>query len=66
MTLKVWREKEALERDDLAREKTLLTAVDDMRRTIDNMENDREKLRKTLQSLGEATDLKSSKGDQFL
>jgi len=60
------REKEALERDDLAREKTLLTAVGDMRRTIDNMENDREKLRKTLQSLGEATDLKSSKGDQFL
>jgi chromosome segregation ATPase len=59
------REKEALERDDLSREKTLLTAVDDMRRTIDNMENDREKLRKTLQSLGEATDLKSSKGDQF-
>ncbi|EED16059.1 conserved hypothetical protein [Talaromyces stipitatus ATCC 10500] len=59
------REKDALERDDVIREKHLQAAVEEMRRTIDNMENDREKLRKTLQSLGEATDLKSSKGDQF-
>jgi hypothetical protein len=48
-----------------ASEKTLLTAVDDMRKTIDNMENDRKKLRKTLGRL-EATDQKSLKGDQFL
>lgn len=60
------REKDALERDDVVRERHLQSAVEEMRRTIDNMENDREKLRKTLQSLGEATDLKSSKGDQFL
>jgi chromosome segregation ATPase len=60
------REREALERNDVARERQLQTAVDEMRRTIDNMESDREKLRKTLQSLGEATDLKSSKGDPFL
>ncbi|RAO72703.1 uncharacterized protein BHQ10_008715 [Talaromyces amestolkiae] len=59
------REKDALERDDVVRERHLQSAVEEMRRTIDNMENDREKLRKTLQSLGEATDLKSSKGDQF-
>ncbi|KAL1965982.1 hypothetical protein VTN77DRAFT_4922 [Rasamsonia byssochlamydoides] len=59
------REKEALERDDIAREKQLQSAVDEMRRTIDNMEHDREKLRRTLQSLGEATDLKTSKGDAF-
>ncbi|KAH8701090.1 hypothetical protein BGW36DRAFT_292428 [Talaromyces proteolyticus] len=59
------REKDSLERDDVAREKQLQSAVDEMRRTIDNMESDREKLRKTLQSLGEATDLKTSKGDQF-
>jgi hypothetical protein len=60
------REREAIERGDIAREKHLQSAVDEMRRTIDNMENDRDKLRKTLQSLGEATDLKTSKGDQFL
>ncbi|GAM38738.1 hypothetical protein TCE0_033r09712 [Talaromyces pinophilus] len=59
------REKDSLERDDVVRERHLQSAVEEMRRTIDNMENDREKLRKTLQSLGEATDLKSSKGDQF-
>ncbi|KAN0086833.1 hypothetical protein V8E54_000521 [Elaphomyces granulatus] len=35
-----------------------------MRKTIDNMENDRKKLRKTLGRL-EATDQKSLKGDQF-
>ncbi|OKL56959.1 hypothetical protein UA08_07801 [Talaromyces atroroseus] len=59
------RERESLERDDMMRERQLQSAVDEMRRTIDNMENDREKLRKTLTSLGEATDLKTSKGDQF-
>jgi hypothetical protein len=36
-----------------------------MRLTINNLDNDCDRLRKTLHSLGEATDLKNTKGDTF-
>lgn len=60
------REKEKLEGDGLLKEQQLQRAVDQMRSTIDHLDRDCDRLRKTLHSLGEATDLKSTKGDQFL
>ncbi|KAJ5612632.1 hypothetical protein N7510_005826 [Penicillium lagena] len=38
----------------------------EMRSTIDHLDKDCDRLRKTLHGLGEATDLKNTKGDQFL
>lgn len=60
------REKEKLEGDGYIKEQQLQRAVDEMRSTIDHLDRDCERLRKTLHSLGEATDLKTTKGDQFL
>ncbi|KAL4888696.1 hypothetical protein BDV59DRAFT_136728 [Aspergillus ambiguus] len=54
-----------LEEDNLIKERQLQHAVEGMRATIDNLDKDCDKLRKTLHSLGEATDLKSTKGDSF-
>lgn len=62
----VEREKEQLEGDNNVKEQQLQRAVDEMRFTIDHLDKDCERLRKTLSSLGEATDLKTTKGDQFL
>lgn len=62
----VEREKEQLEGDNHIKEQQLQRAVDEMRFTIDHLDKDCERLRKTLHSLGEATDLKTTKGDQFL
>ncbi|KAJ5641063.1 hypothetical protein N7528_000688 [Penicillium herquei] len=59
------REKERLEGDGLVKEQQLQRAVDEMRSTIDHLDGDCDRLRKTLHSLGEATDLKTTKGDQF-
>jgi phage shock protein A len=50
----------------LLKEQQLEHAVEGMRTTIDNLGKDCDRLRKTLHSLGEATDLKSTKGDSFL
>lgn len=47
-------------------EQQLQRAMDEMRSTIDHLDKDRDRLRKTLHSLGEVTDIKNSKGDQFL
>lgn len=60
------REKEKLEGDGLIKEQQLQRAVDEMRSTIDRLDGDCDRFRKTLHSLGEATDLKTTKGDQFL
>ena len=60
------REKERLEGDGLIKEQQLQRAVEEMRSTIDHLDGDCDRLRKTLHSLGEATDLKTTKGDQFL
>jgi chromosome segregation ATPase len=60
------REKERLEGDGIVKEQHLQRAVDGMRVTIDNLGQDCDRLRKTLLSLGEATDLRNGKGDQFL
>lgn len=62
----VEREKEQLEGDNHIKEQQLQRAVDEMRFTIDHLDKNCERLRKTLHSLGEATDLKTTKGDQFL
>ncbi|KAJ5817906.1 hypothetical protein N7447_007914 [Penicillium robsamsonii] len=59
------REKERLEGDGIVKEQHLQRAVDGMRMTIDNLGGDCDRLRKTLSSLGEATDLRNTKGDQF-
>ncbi|KAJ5752403.1 hypothetical protein N7520_009320 [Penicillium odoratum] len=59
------REKEKLEEDGLIKEQQLQRAVDGMRTTIDHLGEDCDRLRKTLHSLGEATDLKTTKGDKF-
>ncbi|CAG8904071.1 unnamed protein product [Penicillium egyptiacum] len=59
------REKERLEGDGIVKEQHLQRAVDGMRMTIDNLGSDCDRLRKTLLSLGEATDLRNTKGDQF-
>ncbi|KAF7158582.1 hypothetical protein CNMCM6106_005354 [Aspergillus hiratsukae] len=59
------RENKKLEEDNLLKEQQLERAVEGMRTTIDNLGKDCERLRKTLHSLGEATDLKSTKGDSF-
>ncbi|OJJ46282.1 hypothetical protein ASPZODRAFT_67035 [Penicilliopsis zonata CBS 506.65] len=59
------REKDKLEEQCIAKEQQLQHAVEEMRLTIDHLDGDRERLRKTLHSLGEATDLKSTKGDSF-
>ncbi|EAU38689.1 conserved hypothetical protein [Aspergillus terreus NIH2624] len=61
----VERENKKLEEDNLVKEQQLQHAVDGMRTTIDNLDKDCDRLRKTLHSLGEATDLKSTKGDSF-
>jgi chromosome segregation ATPase len=60
------REKDKLEGDGLIKEQQLQRAVEEMRSTIDHLGQDCDRLRRTLQSLGEATDLKTTKGDQFL
>lgn len=60
------RERDKLEGDGLVKEQQLQRAVEEMRSTIDHLGNDCDRLRRTLQSLGEATDLKTTKGDQFL
>lgn len=59
------REKERLEGDNIVKEQHLQRAVEGMRMTIDNLGSDCDRLRKTLSSLGEATDLRNTKGDQF-
>ncbi|KAL4765206.1 uncharacterized protein BDW70DRAFT_83708 [Aspergillus foveolatus] len=59
------RENKRLEEDLLSKEKQLQLSVDNMRLTINNLDNDCDRLRKTLHSLGEATDLKNTKGDTF-
>ncbi|KAJ5902394.1 hypothetical protein N7495_002922 [Penicillium taxi] len=59
------REKEKLEGAGVVKEQQMQRAVDEMRNTIDHLDRDCDRLRKTLHSLGEATDLKSTKGDQF-
>ncbi|KGO63837.1 hypothetical protein PITC_054630 [Penicillium italicum] len=59
------REKEKLEGDNILKEQHLQRAVEGMRMTIDNLGSDCDRLRKTLSSLGEATDLRNTKGDQF-
>ncbi|KAK4870405.1 hypothetical protein LT330_004753 [Penicillium expansum] len=59
------REKEKLEGDNILKEQHLQRAVEGMRTTIDNLGSDCDRLRKTLSSLGEATDLRNTKGDQF-
>ncbi|KAL4996544.1 hypothetical protein BDV10DRAFT_195861 [Aspergillus recurvatus] len=59
------RENKRLEEDILSKEKQLQLSVDSMRLTINNLDNDCDRLRKTLHSLGEATDLKNTKGDTF-
>ncbi|KAL3475344.1 hypothetical protein BJX99DRAFT_259457 [Aspergillus californicus] len=59
------RENRRLEEDVLLKEKQLGHSVDNMRLTITNLDKDCDRLRKTLNSLGEATDLKSTKGDTF-
>lgn len=59
------REKEKLEENGLVKEQQLQRAVDGMRTTIDHLGDDCDRLRKTLHSLGEATDLKTTKGDEF-
>ncbi|KAL4902524.1 hypothetical protein BDW74DRAFT_180628 [Aspergillus multicolor] len=58
-------ENKRLEEDLLSKEKQLQLSVDNMRLTINNLDNDCDRLRKTLHSLGEATDLKNTKGDSF-
>jgi predicted nucleic acid-binding Zn-ribbon protein len=55
-----------LEQEHTMYEKQLENAVEEMRKSIDSLEEDRINLKKTLESLGEATDLKATKGDQFL
>ncbi|EFW22173.1 hypothetical protein D8B26_001108 [Coccidioides posadasii str. Silveira] len=57
-------EKEALAVDGKNREERLQSIVEEMRQTHDNLNKDRERLKKTLHSLGEATDMKI-KGDAF-
>ncbi|KAF7176565.1 hypothetical protein CNMCM7691_003057 [Aspergillus felis] len=59
------RENKKLEEDNVLKEQQLERAVEGMRTTIDNLGKDCDRLRKTLHSLGEATDLKSTKGDSF-
>lgn len=59
-------EKQKLEGDCSYKESQLQHAMDEMRTTMENLGKDHERLTKTLNSLGEATDLKSSKGDEFL
>lgn len=59
-------EKQKLEGDCSLKETQLRHAMDGMRATMENLGKDHERLTKTLSSLGEATDLKSSKGDEFL
>ncbi|PTU23817.1 hypothetical protein P175DRAFT_0429647 [Aspergillus ochraceoroseus IBT 24754] len=59
------RENKRLSEDVIAKEKQLEHSVDSMRLTIDDLDKDCDRLRKTLHSLGEATDLKSTKGDSF-
>ncbi|EEP76652.1 predicted protein [Uncinocarpus reesii 1704] len=60
----VLKEKEALALDGKTREEQLQNIVEEMRQTHDNLNKDRERLKKTLHSLGEATDMKI-KGDAF-
>ena len=55
-----------LEEEGAFKDRQLQGATEGMRLTIDNLGNDCDRLRKTLTSLGEATDLKSTKGDSFL
>ncbi|KAI1941788.1 hypothetical protein LOZ66_001269 [Ophidiomyces ophidiicola] len=60
----VLEEKEVLSLDGKTREEQLQNIVEEMRQTHDNLSKDRERLKKTLHSLGEATDMKI-KGDAF-
>lgn len=59
-------ERQKLEGDCILKETQLQHAMNEMRATMENLGKDYERLMKTLSSLGEATDLKSSKGDEFL
>ncbi|KAL4798180.1 hypothetical protein BDV19DRAFT_377109 [Aspergillus venezuelensis] len=59
------KENRRLEEDVLQKEKQVGLSVDNMRLTIENLDKDCDRLRKTLSSLGEATDLKNTKGDSF-
>ncbi|KAJ5327507.1 uncharacterized protein N7506_010609 [Penicillium brevicompactum] len=59
------REKEKLEGDGIVKEQHLQRAVEGMKLTIENLGSDCDRLRKTLLSLGEATDLRNTKGDKF-
>lgn len=59
-------ENKRLEESVLYKEKQLDHSVDSMRVTINNLDGDCDRLKKTLHSLGEATDLKNTKGDTFL
>ncbi|KAL2824515.1 hypothetical protein BDW59DRAFT_172853 [Aspergillus cavernicola] len=59
------RENKRLEEDVLSKEKQLEHSVEHMRLTITNLDKDCDRLKKTLHSLGEATDLKNTKGDTF-
>ncbi|KAL4927898.1 uncharacterized protein BDV17DRAFT_114695 [Aspergillus undulatus] len=58
-------ENKRLEEEVLHKEKQVGLSVDNMRLTIENLDKDCDRLRKTLSSLGEATDLKNTKGDSF-
>lgn len=60
------RERERLEGVCENKEQQLRQAIEEMNTTMENMDNDRGKLRRILANLGEVTDIKSSKGDTFL
>ncbi|OAX84700.1 hypothetical protein ACJ72_00921 [Emergomyces africanus] len=57
-------EKATIAREEQAKQERLRNMVDDMRRTNEKLSNDLDRLKKTLHSLGEATDMKI-KGDDF-
>lgn len=60
------REKEKLETDRIIIEEQRQRAVVEMRTTIENLSQNCDRMKKTLLSLGEATDLRNTKGDDFL
>ncbi|KAL2004968.1 hypothetical protein VTN00DRAFT_2818 [Thermoascus crustaceus] len=53
------------EKEKEAQGKRIQGVFDEMRSTMESMDKDRERLKKTLHSLGEVTDLKNTKGDTF-
>lgn len=60
------REKESVQEDGIFKEQQLQRAVEEMQATINGLGSESDRLRKTLNSLGEATDLKNTKTDSFL